>query len=266
MVVCVDVVKAGAPTMLHLASNIIEELYGFNDSPGRNVLLYSGGCDSTLILHSLLDAYPEKEVYTVAIRYPWLLKEKYESERKTRYNYIKHLTERGCKIDHSEFDVTQTGFDFLANDEDDKGLSAVAGGSPQAVAWLSLISIYLSRGDKLYYGILGSDSNARYIDYYREGMKYILYTLDRDGEVELRTPLHHKTKDYVLRQLLIRDIYKYTWYCETPEEVRTPCHCCHPCQTHLKTLAGIEQFDDDPKLRDKAKEILDPIREELKNR
>lgn len=245
--------------------NMIEQLYGLNDSPGRNVLLYSGGCDSTLILYSLLNAYPEKEIYTVAIRYPWLLEEKHESEFQTRHRYIKHLTEKGHIIHHSEINVTQSTFDFLDGKKDQKVLNAVAGGSPQAIAWLSLISIYLDRGDKLYYGILGSDSNAQYIDYYREGMKYILTTLDRNNEIELRTPLRYKNKDYVLRQLLLNNIYDYTWHCEEPISKGVPCLNCHPCQTHLKALVGIEQFDDSAVLREKAKEILDPIREKLKN-
>ena len=237
--------------------NLISELYKDN-RPGRNILLYSGGCDSTFLLNEIINACPNQIIYTAAIDAPWLDKNKYASEYEAREKAIHHFLEKGALIRHQEIQVSHVTIPemlpLMKTRED--CLQAEPGGAPQAVYWLSTIAIYLRPGDHLYYGLLGGDSNVQWNNHYEEAMRLWFTTLCRDT-AELRTPLIIKNKDYVLTRLLEDGLYDYAWYCETPPEKGVPCHKCQPCTTHLKTLAGIAEFHENEDIRKKARTVLD---------
>ena len=244
--------------------NLIKQLYGQKDS-GRNILLYSGGTDSTLLLYELTQAYPDQIVWTVSIKAPWLDQKKYESELEVRRKFISHLLNKGRLIRHQEVCVSHNLIEEMqpvAKTEADM-LQAECGGCPQAVYWLASLLIYLKSGDYFYYGLLGIDDNASSIENYKYGMNYFLATLDRTN-IDLRTPLIHKTKDYVLSKLLAYDIYDYTWHCEMPREKNIPCYKCQPCMNHLKALAGIAEFHKDEEIRNKARKLIDEAHEKMK--
>lgn len=224
---------------------------------GRIILLYSGGTDSTLILHELIKRFPNLLIHTVSLDAPFLHKIKYESELKTRRIFIKYLLEQKYHIRHQEISIRHNLIPEMEHYYDDiRVFNVEPGGCPQAVYWLSTLLIYLKSGDHLYYGLLGIDDNTWCVPYYIERMKYFLETLGRK-DISLHVPLLYKSKDYVIQKLFEYGIYEHTWHCETPYEENIPCLECKPCMDHLKALAGIAEFHDDIEIQKKARVLVD---------
>jgi 7-cyano-7-deazaguanine synthase in queuosine biosynthesis len=76
----------------NVPGNQIHAQYGSLDKDVTHYVLWSGGCDSTLLLYELLDTYGSNNVVAISYTYPWLVKEKYETERLHREAFKSKLS------------------------------------------------------------------------------------------------------------------------------------------------------------------------------
>lgn len=230
----------------------------YKDDPknenGLHFLLWSGGCDSTLLLYELLEAYGCERVVAVSYKYPWLGDKKYETEKMHREAFKSKVKLRGEKfanIRHTEIEFNQK---TMSGDH----LLHHGGGYIQAVAWLLSIPIYTLHGAMVYTGIINGDGLPLMIQEYSALFKNLSNLMNRD--IHLRIPYLSLTKSQVIEKLFHYDIYEESWYCENPPSIGKSCHKCTPCITHLSALTALILTTEDKFIRLKAEKELDKIK------
>lgn len=226
----------------------------YNDPGDKECIhyvLWSGGCDSTLLLYELIEAFGAESVVAVSYKYPWLLEKKYQTEKLHREAFKTKMALRGhSAIRHTEFDIqafTQSG----------DGLTQQGGGLPQSIGWLLSIPFYVANGSKVYNGAIKCDDTSLVLTEYGALFENMSSILERN--IHLRLPYLHLEKYEVLEKLMGYDLYEEAWYCEMPHEVNHPCYECHPCATHLSALMALKVMTKDDLIRIKATREIDRI-------
>lgn len=186
------------------------------------LILWSGGCDSTLLLFQMAtkalaagDAPPRALSVSYDDQIP-----AGEQHRTARLRILKEFRRRGLKVDHSEFVFTKQG---------DFGLERPPG-LGQPILWLGFGQSCLMEDEDLYLGYVRGDD----IWHYRE---HIVSTFSSMQQVSKKSgslyfPLEWESKDEVLSQLADAKLLKFVWYCETVRGSLTkPCGWCPSCKT-----------------------------------
>lgn len=229
--------------------NQIKFQYG-DKSTGRHFVLWSGGCDSTLLLYELIDAYGCENVVAVSYTYPWLAKDKITSESMHRESFkssMAIINKKFKAINHMSISVDYS----MVTSIDGESVGIECGGTPQAVAWLLNIPIFTRDGDHIYLGTLKGDDLPIVLTELQTAVNNISTVLSR--EIYLRTPYIYLSKEDVIRKLMKYDIYQHTWYCEMPTDSNVRCGKCVPCKTHMKALYSLLATEEDPVIIDKAR-------------
>lgn len=239
-------------------SNQIHETYAGEDNlSAKHYVLWSGGCDSTLLLFELLQEYGSDNVVAVSYNYPWLDKIKHDSEVAYRNAFKAKMNLRGSRyanFKHIELEIGSTS---------DKGFAwPVSGGLPQAIAWLLSIPLYMNDGDYVYEGGIKEDDLTLFTDEYQSIVDNISTILGR--KIKLRRPYLYYRKADIIDKLIRYDIYDCTWYCEMPRDVGTPCCHCVPCATHINALVYLTQMSNDSFVKEVVNRKIEYI-SELKN-
>lgn len=237
-------------------TNLIKYFYkNENNEEGRHVLLYSGGCDSTLILYDLCEAFKGSVIYTISMNFPWLHEIKYKTEEEYRLKFLKFLKSQGHTIIPLEINVYHKYYPEF-DEEIDKFLFTVQEGT-QAVAWITNACTFLENRDKLYFGLTAHDSHATSLPYLQNVIDQMALATHRS--FTLRTPLDRIDKHYIISRLFDKEIYQYAWFCETPNEVGKPCLNCQPCIRHITALIAMSRFDEFSRYKDLALRELDKL-------
>ena len=63
--------------------NHISASYQNTESNSKHFVMWSGGCDSTLLLYELLDAYGSDKVVAISYIMPYLLRDKWKNTSAT---------------------------------------------------------------------------------------------------------------------------------------------------------------------------------------
>lgn len=229
-----------------------------NENPGTHYVMWSGGCDSTLLLYELIEAYGSENVVAISYKYPWLLSVKRESENNHRDAFKAKMKLFGKKYEiqrHLEFDINITAITG-------KYENARCMGLPQAVAWLLSVPLYASDDSYIYTGAIRSDDLTLKLEGYYQMFEGVARTLNKN--IVLREPYLYLTKADVISKLFQYGIYDETWYCEIPEEVGSECYSCQPCRTHISALTEVSLIDPTSLISMQAKDRLDRI-EKIKN-
>ncbi len=215
-------------------------------------VLWSGGCDSTLLLYELIELYGFSNVVAVSYKYPWL-GPKYNNERISREAF-----KAAMKLKYGDLQIRHIEIDVSVNSVSGCGLSAYPGGLPQSVAWLLSIPLYATPKSYIYDGGISNDDLTLKLDLYNQTLESVSDLLMRDFVI--RHPYVYMYKWEILEKLFKYDIYKYTWFCEQPDNDK-PCCKCRPCQTHIIALKYLEEFSEDELVRIKASRELSKIKE-----
>jgi len=194
-----------------------------------SLVLWSGGCDSTLILDRLLANSSElNPVRALTIIHDQIYPKKQPAlARKKAKAYWK---KKGFHLDHVEFNVTRTG-NIQANQ---------SGGLSQPMFWLSFSIPYLLEEEDLYLGYVREDC----IWHYKKELYGVFENWRKMSRRigELRTPFEWTHKSAVISVLKdVDDLYKRTWWCEQVSNSKEPCGECTPCETHRTAQWQIEQ-------------------------
>lgn len=238
--------------------NQVKIQYGNNSDEidKTHYVLWSGGCDSTLLLYELLDTYGCKNVVAVSYKYPWLHETKYETEKLHREAFkakLKLRDEKFNNINHTEFDIS-------TNTISGNFMDVQRGGNPQSIAWLLSIPLYTTSGSIVYTGTIVEDLPLR-IHEYCEIFSNVSKVLDRN--IALRMPYLHLTKPQIIEKLFQYDIYEESWFCEMPVGINKPCDNCEPCITHISALSALEITTKNEFIKIRAQKELNKIKQRI---
>jgi Queuosine biosynthesis protein QueC len=201
------------------------------------LLLWSGGCDSTLLLHDLLAAKVEdgqrvgefvtlardEPVRAISIDDPQVANG--PQQKAARDKLRKRLKVFG-NFEHTEVAVTKTGPDITPS------------GIPQAAMWLLHAALYLERSEDLYVGYVRGDDVWHKIAWLYQAFASIQGLTEKTGKLIL--PLEWADKSEVIDRLDKLKLLSGTWHCEKPKGNRA-CYACRSCRTHATAKFQIKQ-------------------------
>lgn len=227
---------------------MIETLYPKNLSSGKNQLdlyspsesarhyvLYSGGCDSTLLLYEALQQYGPDKVVAISCTFPWLQHHKMIHEIEARKRFLKTLPQELQGFDTININV---GWDVTANTKEHR-TCLYASGLLQAYSWITSVLPFLHPNDWLYIGtIRGDDLITLCFREFCNMFEGCLKLLER--EVHLCMPYVALNKSDVISKLIEYGFDESVWFCEQPvSDTSEPCTNCKPCKTHIAALSQI---------------------------
>lgn len=183
-----------------------------------NVVVWSGGMDSTLVLDQVCSANPDKCIWAYTINWDMLDDLKVEKEKEARKNYLSHAKKKGYGIAHRTITVK-------AN------MGAADLGLAQCLAWLSYVVPYLPKKSRLYLGYHNADEFWKQEENVRDYVSAAAIIGDR--EIKLSFPLQFMSKCEILEEFKSRQIpLSCFWTCEKPKRRGmkiVSCGRCTPC-------------------------------------
>lgn len=186
------------------------------------LVLWSGGCDSTMALLALLKDSPMERIRTLSIRHPQFgaarekLKARDELQKAMRGYY-------GYEFDRIELTIDHKGGE----------IQGLAGGQ-QPVTWLTLGSLYAHPTENVHAGYIRGDSFWMASHTQQEAFRQHQEVQGKTGQLVL--PGESWTRADVLLQLKAWRLLDLCWWCESPAKARgrktTQCGRCDPCLNH----------------------------------
>lgn len=181
------------------------------------LVIWSGGCDSTLVLHDV--AKKLGSVRALSIQHPQVLA--CEESIAARERLLIRLRKRGLNIEHTTLVLDHGATDIQVETHD--------GCNPQAVLWLTLGVAYLRQDEDIYFGYHRGDdfwTDQRAVAKAFQALQWI-----RNGKGKISYPLEGHTKADIIKRLQALGLYRDCWYCEDPRKGKR-CGKCRPCITH----------------------------------
>lgn len=194
----------------------------------KHVVIWSGGCDSTLLLHHIASQYGSKDRPVIAISFedPNLAELKVESEREARSKIGDKFEKLDLNIDYH---VVRHSNAILGYDK--------GGGLPQAYLWLTQALFYAPQDSTVYFGHVREDDYWHFHETFMSLVEVSNKLMNSNLSISL--PLRFKHKSSVIKKLMDSDLYEDTWYCENPKQVGVPCGSCSPCKKHIMSLVEL---------------------------
>lgn len=206
------------------------------------LVLWSGGCDSTLMLHDLALANHAHSQVKPRLAGDKVLEAPYSSpvraisfschqiegggaaSKKARTKIIGVLRKKGLTIDHTEVAVSYQG---------DAQMLCGNGGCAQAPIWLVYAQLFLEVDEDLYLGYIRGDDIWHHKSELHWVFQYCQSVIGKTGK--LYTPLEWDRKCDVQKRLAEIELLDLCWYCEMKSD--KPCGECPACVTHKAGLA-----------------------------
>lgn len=185
------------------------------------LVLFSGGCDSTLVLYQLLQNQDIREnVKTLSILHPQVGAQ--EPQKRARENIFKEFQAR-------ELPTLRQKIEFEYKFEESMS-SPGEGGITQPLLWLPIAFMFAEAGEKIYAGYHKGDDFFKFHDRSLALLDAMCEMHNR--KVYMEFPLEYMRKSDIIQELKDRRLYEFCWYCEFPEENGGACKKCYPCITH----------------------------------
>lgn len=197
-----------------------------------SLVLWSGGCDSTLMLHELLKnssaCWPVRAL-TIIHDQVSPTKQPARARKKAKYYWKK----KGYHLEHTEIEINRVDSNWDVQAINNGGLA-------QPVFWLTFAIPYLNEKEDLYFGYIKEDCIWHHKSEFQEGFKYLSRMCCKQGK--LRTPFALAHKRSIIKRLKESDdLYKRTWWCERNDNINKVCGKCLPCELHRTAKWQIEQ-------------------------
>jgi len=197
------------------------------------VLLWSGGCDSTLVLSNLArDSTENNPVRTLAVIHPDV--KAMEEQSAARKKVLKWMKGKGHHVLHQEVEFKHSSESVLCPSLD--GVRTGSGANQYPI-WLVAALSYLEVEEDLHVGYIRGDDIWEFHHDMQESFKSLLRIVGKKGE--LKFPLDRTKKTDVIDRLKDRGLYDLTWHCETPRKGER-CGTCDPCIKHDVSLYELE--------------------------
>lgn len=185
-----------------------------------NVVVWSGGLDSTLVLDQLCSSSNtiKQCIWAFTVNWGMLDDLKVKKEREVRKKYLSYAKKRGYNIAHQTITVkANMGVDHL--------------GCAQGLAWFSYVIPYLPKNSILYLGYHATDEFWEYDTEFDNYVKAAAAISNR--KITLSYPLKYMSKCSILEEFKLRKIpLSCVWTCEHPKKRSNKivsCGKCNPC-------------------------------------
>ena len=203
----------------------------------KHYVMWSSGCDSTLLLYELLKKYGPDKVIAISCKFPWLNKKKASHEVIFRQRFIDDLKRKNTGLSGFTHYTIDVNWQYRPKNSKNGGYHS--SGLLQPYSWLTIALPLMKPNDWFYIGtIRGDDLVTLYLRQFQDLFEASSKMLNK--EIHLCMPYVGYTKANVIAKLIEYGIYDLTWFCEKPESPTSgPCTNCHPCKTHIEALASI---------------------------
>ena len=211
----------------------------------KHVVCWSGGCDSTYLLHRLIadKASKGERVLAVSIKCQNQTPAKYAAESLARGNLWAELQKLHAFSDKDDEKIKWTEIE-TSYYGDNKGLSL-------AYIWLTSVLPMVEDGGSLYIGYIMGDHALRCTTEMRWAASYLSVILGKSVEVRFPFVQWHAEKKDVLRSIPPALLELCTW-CEEDYKDRAPCRLrpndkarwCRPCLCHDVGLLTMSTGED----------------------
>lgn len=203
----------------------------------KHYVMWSSGCDSTLLLYELLKKYGPDKVIAISCKFPWLNKKKASHEVVFRQRFIDDLKRKNTGLSGFTHYTIDVNWQYRPKNSKNGGYHS--SGLLQPYSWLTIALPLMKPNDWFYIGtIRGDDLVTLYLRQFQDLFEASSKMLNK--EIHLCMPYVGYTKANVIAKLIEYGIYDLTWFCEKPESPTSgPCTNCHPCKTHIEALASI---------------------------
>ena len=222
---------------------------------GIMLIAWSGGCDSTLVLYrELLNKYPVQEKQDVKCKCRCQCHKKVDNPDKHNhgictisYNHdqlgtISDIQKERRKIIKEK--LKKMGYEFNSveiNYSQDGARNIIQDGLCQPHLWIINSLQYMQDGEELCLGYIRHDDFFGYQADFEYIWHYTIKVLGKP-QCKVKYPLEYINKYEVIQELKKNGLYKYCWWCGTPDKNKShkPCGKCTPCIHHIMALKEIE--------------------------
>jgi len=202
-----------------------------------SLVLFSGGCDSTLVLHDLLKERNRGctgSVTALAINHNQV--PAISQNKAARLSFIQEMKKRELDSGFHYQEVSIDGNACVGSIGD--------GGLSQPIIWSMIAMLYVDNNETIYFGYHSGDDFWLHKNAFEDAIMNICKICNKTIKIEY--PLRHSYKCDIIRSLKSRGLYDLCWYCEYPTKENKPCGECVPCRTHRTALWQIETFGSRP--------------------
>lgn len=189
-----------------------------------SLVLWSGGADSTLMLHDL--ALREEGIRSIGVNYEYVAGNKrFAAARKA---LLAVFERKGLKIDHAEVEINTSTFHFQLGD----------GGLIQPVVWLSFAQLMLRETEDLCVGYIKGDDIWHHRSELQSMFDDAQLMTGKSGK--LRFPVEWEPKWKVIERLQKLELLSLCAWCESSSDSTEACGICASCKTHNNALMWLE--------------------------
>ena len=182
------------------------------------LVLWSGGCDSTLVLYDLArEASAKKPVRALSIEHHGV--SAWHEQRRAQGRILARMKRDGLPVEHATMMVTRSG-SFMC---------AIQAGLSQPPIWLPTATLFLEEKEDLYAGYIREDDVWHYRSQLYSLFGSLMTFQHREGNLIL--PLEWTYKSEVLSRLKKAKLLDLVWWCEEPKAGK-PCGRCIECRRH----------------------------------
>ena len=179
------------------------------------IVIWSGGCDSTALLHNLACKFPEKRITAYSVI-------SYTNSRKTDRECRERLKKR-----FEEDGITNIDYKTVVCQV--SPFSQNIGGLAQPCVWLSVLpSVLIGQAQLVCFGYIRGDDIWHYKEPFKkifDGMKALL-----GSDAELCFPLEWKDKQDILHYLDEHNLLDLCNWCEHADQLKGGCGECKDCR------------------------------------
>ena len=186
----------------------------------KHILMWSGGYDSTLLLHTLAKKSSSKNpVHAFSIlKYPCLGEPQLEKQQEARLNYLKFAKGKG-------FHIVTESIEVISN------IDLRDGGRYQPLLWLISVLPYVEKDYHVHFAYVRGDD----FWHHNQQISQVFYDLLRITglqypDVQLIYDFEWKRKHQVLEEIKKEGIPKDCfWTCENPVTIKGKIVACGKC-------------------------------------
>jgi 7-cyano-7-deazaguanine synthase in queuosine biosynthesis len=219
-------------------------------------VVYSGGCNSTQLLHDLAKIYGTKKDPVIALSYnhyaPCNIKIKVE--KATRKKFKKYCRKNKIYVNFVEIDSKLNGRNRGCYP---KGFKEDFSGICQPYLWLGGLGTLLMGNYNIHFGYIKSDDFWKFKTEFIEAFKALQKIVVTESK--LFFPLMSDSKEAIILELKKQGIYEYTRHCESPTKTLEACGSCTPCRHHGEALRNIEYKLESRRLKIEIEGLLEQV-------
>lgn len=224
------------PDILKIVENPSIE-NNLKENNGQINIIWSGGCDSTLILYWILDwlktMNSDRVINAWTFIHNQLNDNKISWERQKRQRFIIWAEDKGFKnkILNREIQLPK------------ETISCNEGSCCQVAIWTSQIMPIINNDSLLFAGYHRGDDFFTYSIFNNWMNLFISLSGLYNKNNKFCVPLYIHTNIDIIKYIKeIPGLYDNTWWCESVWTEGRPCGDCLPCRTHQSALLYYEKF------------------------